>query len=203
MIRRYDISIRENATRREWSRISVIPEYLLDFLHPYYQYTVTVAAYTIDIGPPSAPVEFITDEDSKGLLSNKNVYPHPFSLSLSLSLARSFTHSLTHSHTHTVPGTPVNLTVRAVDSQTVHMSWDPPQANQRNGIIQRYAVSITTLTGQQAVRSFQTTTTSYVVDSLHPYYDYSCAVAAETSAGRGTYVTRNVRLPEDGKNLHL
>ena len=66
VVRQYRISLRESATGREWNRVTVTTEYLLDFLHPHYLYSVKVAAYTIDIGPYSEPLEFTTDEDGKG-----------------------------------------------------------------------------------------------------------------------------------------
>ena len=81
------------------------------------------------------------------------------------------------------------------------MIWDPPQPDQRNGIIRRYAINITTLTDQQTVFHSLLTTTSHTVSSLRPYSSYSCAVAAETGAGRGPHVTQTVRTPEDGKSL--
>ena len=112
------------------------------------------------------------------------------SLSLSLSLFSP----------HTVPGVPTNLTVRAVNPRTITMSWDPPQPDQRNGIIQRYAVNITTLTDQQTVFHSLLTSTSHTVDSLRPYSSYSCAVAAETGAGRGSHITQIIHMPEDSKN---
>ena len=104
---------------------------------------------------------------------------------------------------NTVPGRPINLNVTAVDSRTIEMTWEPPQLDKRNGIIQRYAVSITTLqlTDEQEMFSSLTNSTSHIFHSLRPYYSYSCAVAAETSAGRGLDISQNIRLPEDGKTV--
>ena len=64
-IRQYRITLREDPTGREWSLITVTTSHLLDFLHPYYNYTVRVAAYTIDVGPYSESMLFTTHEDSK------------------------------------------------------------------------------------------------------------------------------------------
>ena len=98
-----------------------------------------------------------------------------------------------------VPGTPASLTVRALSPRSISLRWDPPLPDQRNGIIQRYAVNITTLTDQQTVFHSLLTTTSHTVSSLRPYSSYSCSVAAETGAGRGLHLTQTVRTPEDGK----
>ena len=104
---------------------------------------------------------------------------------------------------YTVPGSPSNLTITTVNPRTIHMSWDPPPFNQRNGIILRYSINITTLTDQCEVYSSLSTSNSYTVNSLRPYTSYSCSVAAETSVGRGTYITQNTRLPEDGEGFNF
>ena len=103
--------------------------------------------------------------------------------------------------THTVPGAVSSLNVRALNPRTIELNWDPPQPDQRNGIIQRYAVNVTTLADQPTVLHYLTTSTSHSVNSLRPYSSYSCAVAAETGAGRGPHVTQTIHLPEDGKCL--
>ena len=83
------------------------------------------------------------------------------------------------------------------------MTWDPPQPDKRNGIIQRYAINVTILqlTDQEEVFSSLTNSTSYIVHSLHPYYVYSFAVAAETSVGRGLYISQKRQLSEAGKTI--
>lgn len=64
-IRQYRITLRENPTGREWNMITVSTSHLLDFLHPYYNYTVRVAAYTVAVGPYSESLQFTTHEDGK------------------------------------------------------------------------------------------------------------------------------------------
>ena len=196
-------------------------EYLFDFLHPYYLYSVRVAAYTVAVGVYSKPLEFTTHEDSEEndntvtidyfsvviiifIVHNNNsiikinyVNLIPLRPSLSLSPLPPLLHLLSP---YTVPGRPVNLVVQTVNSRTLNMSWGPPALDQRNGIIQTYSVNVTTLTDQQAVFNILTNLTSHTLSSLHPYYSYSCSVAAETSAGRGLYVSKSVRLPEDGNS---
>ena len=89
----------------------------------------------------------------------------------------------------------------AGDSRTLQLSWQPPSNRSRNGIIQRYIINITEL---ETSSSFQLETTDLFViaTDLHPYYQYSCSVAAET-VGLGPFsVAVIIQLPEDGKLDH-
>ena len=70
-IRQYRITLREIPTGRVWSLITITTSHLLDFLHPYYIYTVRVAAYTVAIGPYSESLQFITHEDGKTQTTHK------------------------------------------------------------------------------------------------------------------------------------
>ena len=101
---------------------------------------------------------------------------------------------------HPAPETaPLQFRVQVTDSRTLVLSWEPPLPEDRNGIIINYTVNITEMeTGTQ----FQLVTdnTNITAFSLHPYYTYSCTVAAKTSVGLGPYTTpRPVQMPEDGK----
>ena len=63
------------------------------------------------------------------------------------------------------------------------MRWNPPAAERQNGIIREYFVNITE---ENTGREFQIMTRSPAaelqVQFLHPYYLYSLAVAAVTTA---------------------
>ena len=87
------------------------------------------------------------------------------------------------------------------DSRSLQLSWRPPANRSRNGIIQRYIVNITELdTG--STFQLETNDLFIVVDNLHPYYQYSCTVAAET-VGLGPFsVAVIIGLPEDGKTTY-
>ena len=105
----------------------------------------------------------------------------------------------------TVPSAPPDdVQVTAEGSRTLQLSWQPPANRSRNGIIQRYIVNITELdTGS----TLQLETNNYdlfvVVGNLHPYYQYSCIVAAET-VGLGPFsMAVIIELPEDGKKPHV
>lgn len=95
-------------------------------------------------------------------------------------------------------GPPENIVVVAEDSRTFQLSWQPPDNRSRNGIIQRYYINITELETDYTFL-LDTTELSYTVDDLHPSYQYSCAIAAET-VDIGPFSTPLfIELPEDGK----
>ena len=86
---------------------------------------------------------------------------------------------------------------RAIDSTTLALSWIPPVAERRNGLLQRYIISTTELeTGTTAF--YNSTTESIVIGGRHPFYRYSYIIAAET-IGRGPYsVASMTHMPEAG-----
>lgn len=63
IIREYKIPVTEQNTGREFLRSSNTPEIALELLHPYYNYTCTVAAMTIRLGPFSTSLTVTTSED--------------------------------------------------------------------------------------------------------------------------------------------
>ena len=77
------------------------------------------------------------------------------------------------------------------------LSWDPPQRETVNGIIQQYIVSIS----EHETASNTTTVTnntSLNLSSLHPYYVYSVIVAAETVAIGPFSSPVVIQMPESG-----
>ena len=94
-------------------------------------------------------------------------------------------------------GPPESVGVQPLDSTSLVVSWEPPQLELRNGVIQRYTIRITELeTG--AVTTLYTEETTVNVTSLHPFYTYSCSVAAETTVlGPFSYPVE-IQLPESG-----
>ena len=87
----------------------------------------------------------------------------------------------------------------------IALFWNPPPADMQNGIIEQYAINITEVATGRLFSLFSSTTTVNVT-SLHPYYEYSCVIAAVTMIGVGphTSVITVVTL-QDGKPyfLHL
>ena len=63
VIDHYSVIISEVPTGRRWSLIAVDSQITLASLHPYYNYSCVVAAYTVDIGPFSLPFSALTGEE--------------------------------------------------------------------------------------------------------------------------------------------
>ena len=67
----------------------------------------------------------------------------------------------------------------SIGSDAISLSWDPPPFPHQNGLIRQYIINVTELdTGA----SFQqtSTTTTFTIYSLHPYYTYEFTLAAVT-----------------------
>ena len=98
-------------------------------------------------------------------------------------------------------GAPENVTGSATSSTSIRLTWDTPARNLQNGYIVEYRVIVTeTNTGMASTSTV--TDRSLTLTSLHPYYIYSCSVAAVT-VGIGPYsVAINVTTDEDGETLH-
>ena len=90
-----------------------------------------------------------------------------------------------------------------MDSRTIQVTWDPPLAEEQNGVIQHYLVVVMvrqTLTSL----SLNATSTSLTLSDLHPAYDYSIEVAAVTIGVGPFSAAISVTTPDDGKKfLHL
>ncbi len=74
---------------------------------------------------------------------------------------------------------PRSVQVTDVSSTGFLISWVAPPAVDQNGIIRNYSVSVTEEnTGRMILLTSYSN--SQRVDSIHPYYNYTCAVAAVT-----------------------
>ena len=93
---------------------------------------------------------------------------------------------------------PVNLTVEAATSDSVTLSWSPPDVHSQNGIITSYLINVT---ASETGETFQvsSTTTKLVIQSLRPFSTYLCAIAAEISVGTGPFsISVSIRTNEAG-----
>ena len=59
----YQVNLTESDTGTMFSLIAYSNELIVQDLHPYYLYQVSVAAYTVEIGPYSAVISFQTNQD--------------------------------------------------------------------------------------------------------------------------------------------
>ena len=86
----------------------------------------------------------------------------------------------------------------SVNSRALSLTWSPPPPEDQNGIIRNYLVNISVVESGEHFHQLTSNATVLVIDELHPYYTYSCIVAALTvGTGPFTEVT-TVQLPEDG-----
>ena len=93
---------------------------------------------------------------------------------------------------------PENLIATTLGSRTLHITWQPPVEEERNGIIRRYVINITELDSGNEYQ-LENVTTEITVQNLHPFYRYSYSVAAETVA-LGPFTPGSIiEMPEDGK----
>ena len=83
---------------------------------------------------------------------------------------------------HAVPsGTPTNVQGVATSSTGIRLTWEPPQPEDQNGVIQAYDITITeVLTGRTMYFRKGGMNFIHTVNSLHPYYTYQCSILAET-----------------------
>ena len=99
-------------------------------------------------------------------------------------------------------GPPQGVEVQSEDPTTLVLSWQPPAPENQNGIIVHYIINITEMETGRLLSFTAVNTTTLSVPTLHPFYTYSCIVAAVT-VGLGPYsATVEVKLPEDGKQVY-
>ena len=119
------------------------------------------------------------------------------------------THNASHPLSHTIhcilnifctapSAPPSNFSFISMSSTTITLSWDPPLSDQTNGYIQHYVITVTEHETTSEIQE-QSNYTQVTLQSLHPYYTYTCRVAAVTT-GSGPYTGNiTIQLPEDGK----
>ena len=93
-------------------------------------------------------------------------------------------------------GGPNNLLRSFANSSSVILQWGLPNPDEVNGEIVHYIIKV------YNVETLSTTehtsqVTSITLNNLHPYYNYSCRVAAVTVA-EGVATSIAFRMPEDG-----
>ena len=192
IIRSYHINVTELETGQMMSYVTpgIDTLLILNFLHPFYRYNYSIAANTTALGPAAYT---IIQTQSEGIVLH---------LSLSLSLFLSFS-----SHCHifsTAPSSaPRSVTVVAVDSTSVRVSWQPPPFENRNGIISGYHVRVLGLNSQPDNTVLPpVNATMLLVEDLHPFYAYRFSVAAETVAIGPFSTAVTQKLPEGSKSAN-
>ena len=98
-------------------------------------------------------------------------------------------------------GPPQGVEVQSEDPTTLVLSWQPPSPENQNGIIVHYKVNITEMETGRLLSFTAVNTTTLSVNMLHPFYTYTCIVAAVTVSIGPYSATVEVELPEDGKEV--
>ena len=203
ILRQYVITLMSVETDEIVTTSSIGTSVTVSGLLPFTTYRCRVAAQTIATGPTSEAVLARTFEDSKYSCNRLAVdkYLH-FILCKQVSFLILQSSILYTFHNPVPTAPPENLQLNPADSQTLVITWEPVAMEHTNGIITRYSVRLTELeTG--TILQFLVNDTMITVSDLHPFYTYSCSVAAET-IGLGPFTAeQSVELPEDGKLYYL
>lgn len=112
-----------------------------------------------------------------------------------------FSNSITLTTPEDIPGAPPVMLAQAnLQSRSVDLSWVSPIQNQLNGVLRSYRIEAYEInTGRTLVYQTLSTQTTFNLNSLHPYYEYTVRVSAVT-VGPGPLSTAiTVRTPQDGK----
>lgn len=96
---------------------------------------------------------------------------------------------------------PQNFTVVAVSSTSIFLNWEPPELDDRNGVILGYILSITDVS-QNTSNVVTTSNIAQRIDDLRPFTTYLCSVTAFTVVGSGPVSLHiAVMTHEDGEIL--
>ena len=98
-------------------------------------------------------------------------------------------------------GYPQRFEAAATSSKTSTLTWDPPNFEDRNGIIIDYVINITSAHTNETTE-YASNTTTLTLTTLSPYTTYYCIVAARTSVGTGPFSSvLRFQTPPDGKQF--
>ena len=94
----------------------------------------------------------------------------------------------------------INISGYAAGSDSINLMWNPPLAEQQNGIIVDYVINVTVLENNDTF-SLVTQTSSALVNTLKPHRTYTFAIAARTVIGAGpTGKLLTIKTPQTGKS---
>ena len=91
-------------------------------------------------------------------------------------------------------------------SQSVSFNWDAVMLEEQNGVITSYTLVVSEASsGQvQVSRTLPSSETSLTIDSLLPFTNYLCTIAASTSVGMGpSSQTITVTTLQDSEETYL
>ena len=95
-------------------------------------------------------------------------------------------------------GSPSNFVVDSTTSNSTSLSWNPPPADQQNGLIHYYVIRCTPA-GSGPMINTTSNSTEITLQNLLPFYQYSCTVAAFTITIGPASIVLTFTLPEAGE----
>ena len=158
---------------------------VVGLLHPLYTYACEAAAVTSVGQGPYRSITSQLPEDGKHIYFAIYVVTEYEYLSIKFCSAAP-------------SSAPQHLDVVPKNSTTLHLLWTPPPRETQNGLIIGYRINITELDTGRVLNMASSITLASRQD-LHPFYNYSCSVAAYTIVGTGPSVETTVHMPEDGE----
>ena len=97
-------------------------------------------------------------------------------------------------------GIPQSIQAQPIDSRSLLLAWEPPLAEEQNGVIQEYLINISVAeTGDEF--QYRSPNTTLIVEDLHPHYTYSLVISAVTISPGPYSEMYTVQMPEDGRSL--
>ena len=95
-------------------------------------------------------------------------------------------------------GSPSNFVVDSTTPNSASLSWNPPPADQQNGLIRYYVIRCTPA-GSGPMINTTSNSTEITLQNLLPFYQYSCTVAAFTITIGPASIVLTFTLPEAGE----
>ena len=171
LIREYIVNVTVTEGGGEFQLRSNTTMLIVEGLHPYYTYNCLITAVTLAPGPFSVVYTVRMPQDSEFL--------NPYAYCIAI-------YGI-HNLFCTVPSVPPrNVAGEALSSSTISVTWESLVPEGQNGVIISYTIVLlevatnVTFTYEQVGLH-----TELVIDSLHPFYEYECAVSAATVVGLG------------------
>ena len=171
----YIVVITERATNIAHQNTTSLTWFCFRNLHPYYEYSIDIAAVTTDIGPFLTGINITMPESG--------IYSCYTNVTFFILIAPSTS--------------PIGIHVSNISSYSVNISWLPPPASHRNGIIRWYEVLIYEPESEEY--NLTVSSTYAVITGLSPYSDYNVSVSAYTVSNGPYSEWITVTTAQDGK----
>ena len=104
-------------------------------------------------------------------------------------------------------GSPINVAASAKSSQSILVSWEPVEADQRNGIISSYTIeyrirkSESSFGPLEAIYNILPNASNHLLTELQKFKQYEIKVSASTKVGSGPFSNAEFeQTDEDGKD---